>query len=167
MTDEGGDPACWAHRFEDEETGVKFKAELKLNGKTATGMEVPANVVESLGGGKRPAVVVSFRGYSYRTTVAPMGGKYLIGVNADHRAASGVKAGDKLDVEVVLDTAPREVDVPSYIASALKKAGVRAAYDKLSYTNRKELVRSVEDAKTDATRERRLAKAIDGLRATS
>ena len=164
MTEEGGDPACWAHLFEDEEIGVKFKAELKLNGKTATGMEVPENVVEALGGGKRPAVVVSFRGYSYRTTVAPMGGKYLIGVNADHRTASGVKAGDKLDVEVVLDTVPREVEVPAYIASALEQAGVRAAYDKLSYTNRKELVRSVEDAKTNETRDRRLAKAIEKLK---
>ncbi len=143
---------------------MRFKTELLLAGKTATGMVVPDNVIEALGGGKRPAVVVSFKGYSYRTTVAPMGGKFMIGVNADHRAASGVKAGDVLSVDVILDTAPREVEVPKYIADALKQAGVRAAYDRRSYTNRKELVRAVEEAKTDETRDRRLTKAIEKLR---
>src|SRR5207253_10258556 len=114
--------------------------------------------------GKRPPVVVTIKGYSFRTTVAPMGGRYLIGVSAENRAGAGVKAGDKLSVTVELDTAPREVAVPKYIADAFKKAGVRAAFDKLSYTHRKEHVRSIEDAKTDETRQRRLAKVIDAVK---
>ena len=145
---------------------MKFKAELLLHGKTATGLEVPDSVVEKLGGGKRPPVVVTLKGYSYRTTVAPMGGKYLIGVNAEHRVAAGVKAGDVLVVDVTLDTAPREVAVPSYVEDALNNAGVRAAFDKLSYTNRKELVRSLgkmaEEARVRVRANRRTA--IDGAK---
>lgn len=162
--EEGGDPACWAHLFDEDEAGVKFKATLELAGKTATGFAVPDAIVEKLGAGKRPPVVVTFNGYSYRTTIAVMGGKFMIGVAAEHREASGAKAGDTLSVDVVLDAAPREVEVPKYFADALKKAGVRAAFDKLSYTYRKEHVRSVEDAKTDETRQRRIAKVIDALK---
>ncbi|MEY2470698.1 MAG: hypothetical protein QOK28_27 [Actinomycetota bacterium] len=146
---------------------MKFKAVLELHGKTATGMAVPESVIEKLGAGKRPPVVVTINGFSFRTTVAPMGGQYLIGVNADNRAAAGVKAGETLSVTVELDTAPREVEVPKYFAAALKNAGVRAAFDSLSYTHRKEHVRAVEDAKTEATRERRIVKAIQMLQAKS
>lgn len=144
---------------------MKFTTILQLHGKTATGMSVPASVVEKLGAGKRPPVVVTIKGFSFRTTVAPMGGQYMIGVNAENRAGAGVKAGDKLSVTVELDTAPREVEVPKYLADVFKRAGVRAAFDKLSYTHRKEHVRAIEDAKTDATRERRIAKAIEMLKA--
>ena len=144
---------------------MQFTAVLELAGKTATGMSVPESVVAKLGAGKRPPVVVTINGYTYRTTIAPMGGRYLIGVSAEHRNGAGVQAGDKLTVSVELDTAPREVEVPKYLADALRKAGVRAAFDKLSYTHRKEHVRAIEDAKTDATRERRIAKAIEMLRA--
>ena len=144
---------------------MKFKAKLELHGKTATGFAVPDTVVEKLGAGKRPPVVVTFNGYSFRTTIAPMGGQFLIGVSAEHRTASGVAAGDVLSVEVVLDEKPREVEVPKDLAAALKAAGLRAAFDKLSLTHRKEHVRAVEDAKTDATRERRIAKAIEMVRA--
>jgi hypothetical protein len=143
---------------------MKFNAVLESNGKTATGLVVPDGMIEKLGAGKRPPVVVTIKGYSFRTTVAPMGGRYLIGVSAENRAGAGVKAGDKLSVTVELDTAPREVEVPKYIADAFKKAGVRDAFDKLSYTYRKEHVRSIEDAKTDETRQRRLTKVIDSLK---
>ncbi len=88
---------------------AEFTAELALNGKTATGIEVPPSVLESLGGGKRPAVVVGFAGYTYRTTIGVMGGRYLIPVSAEHRAAAGVQAGDQLTVSLTLDDAPRDV----------------------------------------------------------
>lgn len=141
----------------------QFKTKLELNGKTATGLVVPDAIVEQLGGGKKPAVVVGFNGYSYRTTVAFMGGRYLIPVAAEHRTAAGVTAGDTLSVSIELDTAPREVEVPKYIADAFKKAKVLAAFEKLSYTYRKEHVRAIEDAKTEETRQRRIAKAIEKL----
>lgn len=142
---------------------MKFKAALELNGKTATGFAVPDDIVEKLGGGKKPAVVVSFNGYTYRTTVASMGGRYLVPVSAEHRNAAGATAGDTLSVTIELDAAPREVEVPKYIADAFKKAKVLAAFEKLSYTYRKEHVRSIEDAKTEETRQRRIAKAIEKL----
>ncbi len=162
--EEGGDPACWAHVFDDDEVGVKFKAELELNGKTATGFGVPQNVVEHLGGGKRPAVVVSFNGYSYRTTIGSMGGRSMIPVSAEHRAASGVVAGDIVQLDVVLDDKARDVEVPKYVADAFEKAGVREAFDKLSFSHRKEHVRAIEDAKSEETRQRRIDKAIEKLR---
>jgi hypothetical protein len=144
---------------------MKFTAVLELMGKTATGLGVPASVVEKLGAGKRPPVVVTIRGYSFRTTIAPMGGRYLIGVNADNRVAAGVRAGEKLSVTVELDTAPREVVVPKDLAAAMNKAGVRTVFDKMSYTHRKEYVRSVDEAKAEATRARRIAKTIESLEA--
>ena len=84
-----------------------------------TGIEVPAEVVEALGAGKRPPVVVTVNGYSYRSTVAPMGGKYLLPFSAERRSESGISGGDAIDVEVVLDSAPRVVDVPEDLQAAL------------------------------------------------
>src|SRR5512139_1406290 len=98
---------------------MKFQAILQLNGKTATGIEVPPEVVEALGSGKRPAVTATIGRYSYRTTVAPMGGKFLIPVSAEHRAGAGIAAGDELEVDLELDTAPREVELPDEFAAAL------------------------------------------------
>jgi hypothetical protein len=136
-----------------------------LHGKTATGFEVPDEVVEALGGGKRPAVRVALGSYTYRSTVAPMGGKYLLGVSAEHRAGAGVKAGDEVEVDLELDTAPRELTVPDDLAAALDAdPAVRAAFDRLSYSNRQRHVLSVEDAKTPQTRQRRIDKALASLR---
>ena len=99
--------------------GQRFRATLRLEGKTATGFQVPPEVVEALGGGKRPPVVVHLGSYTYRNTIAPYGDVYMIGVSAEHRAASGYQAGDEVDVELELDTAPREVEVPPDLAAAL------------------------------------------------
>lgn len=143
---------------------TEFTAELALNGKTATGIEVPPSVIESLGGGKRPAVVVGFGDYSYRTTIGVMGGRYLIPVSAEHRAQAGVQAGDQLTVTLTLDDAPRDVEVPSDLARALKASpGARQAFDALSPSNRKRHVLSVASAKTDETRQRRIAKVVEEL----
>jgi hypothetical protein len=141
---------------------MKFRATVELHGKTATGIEVPASVMESLGG-KRVAVVVTIGGHSYRTTVGSMGGKFLIPVSAENRTAAGVSAGDKIDVEVVPDAAPREVELPAELADALAAAGVREKFDALAPSYRKEHARSVSEAKAEATRDRRIAKVIDSL----
>jgi hypothetical protein len=86
---------------------------VQLNGKTATGIEVPAEVVAGLGPGQRPPVRVTIGDYSYRTTVARMGGRFLVSLSAENRAAAGVAAGDEVDVDLELDDAPREVEVPA------------------------------------------------------
>jgi uncharacterized protein YdeI (YjbR/CyaY-like superfamily) len=106
---------------------------------------------------------VSFAGHSYRTTLGSMGGTFLIPVSAEHRAAAGVAAGQTLTVTLELDEAPRTVEVPADLAAALKKAKAQKAFDALTYTTRKEHVRSVEDAKKPETRERRIEKIVAGL----
>jgi len=146
-------------------TSAKFKTTLFLAGKTATGFKVPAEVVESFGQGKRPPVRVTINGYTYRNTVAVMSGAFMIGVAAEHREKARVTGGDVIEVELELDTAPREVEVPADLAKALKaRPGARKTFDGLSYTNRKELVRAIEDAKTDETRQRRIEKAVSFVR---
>lgn len=133
---------------------------LKAEGLNATGLRVPAVVVEKLGAGKRPKVTVTLKGYTYRSTVAVYGGEFFLPLAAVHREAAGVKAGQPVQVTVELDTAPREVEVPKDLAAALKKAGVRAAFDALAFTHRREHVRAIEEAKAPGTRARRIDKAV-------
>ena len=150
---------------EREDKVPKFKTKVELGGKTATGFEVPTDIVAGLGSHKRPAVVVTINGYSYRSTVATMGGRFLLPLSAENRNGAGVAAGDEIEVELALDTAPREVEVPPDYAAALDTdPALRRRFDALAFTQRKEQVRSIEDAKTDATRERRIQKFLDQLR---
>ncbi|CAI6086347.1 YdeI/OmpD-associated family protein [Cohnella sp. JJ-181] len=143
---------------------MKFRATVELAGKTATGIEVPAEAVESLGSGKKPAVYVTIGGYTYRSTVAVMGGRYLIPLSAEHRGAAGVAAGDEVEVALKLDTDPREVKVPDDLAEALAGApAARAFFDGLSNSNKSRVVLSVEGAKTEETRLRRIDKAVQAL----
>ena len=148
-------------------TGMSFRATLESNGKTATGIEVPPEVVEALGSGKRPAVTVTINGHhTYRSTVAVMGGRFLLPVSAEQRTAAGIVAGDELEVDLVLDTAPREVDVPDDLTAALAaEPAARACFDGLSYSNRRRLVLAIEGAKADETRRRRIAKTVADLAA--
>jgi bacteriocin resistance YdeI/OmpD-like protein/uncharacterized protein DUF1905 len=144
---------------------MRFHATLESNGKTATGVEVPADVVDALGSGKRPAVRVTIRSHTYRSTVAVMGGRFMLGVSAENRAAAGVEAGDELDVELQLDTEPREVTVPDELSAALARdADARRFFDGLSYSRKRWFVLSVEGAKTAETRQRRVDKALEMLR---
>ena len=144
---------------------MRFRTTIDLAGKTATGFRVPAEVVAALGAGKRPPVRVTIRGYTYRSTVAVYGAEYLVGVNADNRAAAGVAAGDEVDVDLELDTEPRELSVPPDFAAALDAEPVaRRFFDGLSYSNRRWHVLSIEGAKTDETRQRRIAKSVSMLR---
>jgi len=145
---------------------MKFRAVLQLHGKTATGFEVPASVVDALGSNRRPAVVVTIGAHTWRSSIAPRGGVFLLGVSAENRAAAGISAGEEVDVELTLDSAPREVDVPEDFAQALNAVpGLRQAFDALAFTHRKEHVRAIEDAKTADTRARRISKAVEKLSA--
>jgi hypothetical protein len=129
-----------------------------------TGIEVPADVVEALGAGKRPPVVVKVNGFEYRSTVAPMGGRYLLPFSAARRNESGIKGGDAIDVELTLDTAPRTVDVPDDLRAALDASPTAAAgWEKLSNSNRKAQVESVQGAKAVETRARRIAAIVAKL----
>jgi Bacteriocin-protection, YdeI or OmpD-Associated/Domain of unknown function (DUF1905) len=144
---------------------MRFTTTLELAGKTATGFHVPASVVEALGKGKRPPVVVTINGYSYRNTVAVYGDEYLIGVAAEHRAAAGVKAGDVLEVDLELDTAPREIELPPDFAAALEADGeAQRFFEGLSYSNKRRITLSIEDARTPETRQRRIEKSVTQLR---
>jgi hypothetical protein len=139
----------------------KFKtAIMQAEGMDATGIVVPDAVVEKLASGKRPKVAVTLNGYTYRSTVAVMGGQFMLPLAKAHREAAGVKPGQKVEVALELDTAPREVEIPKDFAAALKKAGLRAAFDKLAFTHRKEHVRAIEEAKAAETRARRIDKAL-------
>ncbi|NHC13697.1 YdeI/OmpD-associated family protein [Motilibacter deserti] len=144
---------------------MRFRTTVELGGKTATGLPVPEEVVQALGGGKRPAVVVTIGGHTYRTTVAPMGGRYFVPLAAEHRTAAGVAAGDEVEVEVEPDTAPREVVVPDDLGAELVADAVaRAAFETLAYSHRKEWVRWIEEAKKPETRAARVAKTVGSLR---
>ena len=146
---------------------MRFSTTVELGGKTATGMQIPAEIVAALGAGKRPAVRVTISGYTYRSTVAPMGGVFMLPVSAEVRQAAGVAAGDEVEVEVELDTAPREVAVPPDFQAALDAdPDAKSAFERLSYSNKRQHTLSIEGAKTPETRRRRIEKAIDTLHAS-
>ncbi len=143
---------------------MEFRARVLLAGKTATGIEVPAKVVESLGPSKRPPVRVTINDYTYRSTVASFGGAFMIGISAEVRERARVAAGDEVEVNVELDTEVREVSVPADFAAALKRDAVaKRFFETLSYSNRRRFVLLIEGAKTAETRQRRIASAIDRL----
>jgi bacteriocin resistance YdeI/OmpD-like protein/uncharacterized protein DUF1905 len=143
---------------------MRFTTTLDAAGKNAAGFRVPRDVVESLGKGKRPPVVVTINGYSYRNTVAVYGDEFLIGVAQEHRAPAGVKPGDVIEVDLELDTAPREVDVPADFAAALEAApDAKRAFEALSYSNKRRYTLSIDGAKSAETRQRRIDKSVAEL----
>jgi hypothetical protein len=144
---------------------MKFHATLLLGGKTATGIEVPPEVVAALGSSKKPAVRVTLNGYPYRSTIATMGGKFMLPVSAEVRAGAGIAAGDEVDVELELDTEKREVTLPADFAAALDQdAEAKTFFEGLSYSNKLRHVLAIEQAKTAETRQRRIEKAVAMLR---
>jgi hypothetical protein len=143
---------------------MRFRTVLQLHGKTATGITVPEEVLTALGQGRKPRVTVTINGYSYRSTIAVYRGVPMLPVAAQVRAGAGIEAGEEIDVEVELDTAPRTVEVPADLAAALDAdPAAREAFDALSYSNRRGHVQSVEVARTAATRDRRVAKVLEAL----
>lgn len=138
---------------------------LQAEGMQATGIQIPAEAVAALGSQKRPAVVVTIVGYTYRSTIAPFGDVFMLPLSAEHRAASGLKAGDEVEVTLELDLEPRTVAIPADLAAALaEQPGATAAFDALAPSRRKEYVRQVESAKAQATRTRRIASILEALR---
>ncbi|WP_161884192.1 YdeI/OmpD-associated family protein [Deinococcus alpinitundrae] len=141
-----------------------FETTLLSAKKTATGIEVPADVVTALGSSKKPAVTVVLNGHPYRSTIAVMGGRFMLPVSAEHRQAAGVEAGDRVSVALELDTAPREVVVPDDLKAALENNPAAAEhFSRLSYSQQRQHVLSVEGTKNPETRQRRVTKAIDAL----
>lgn len=144
---------------------MRFRTTIEQSGRTTTGIRVPDEVVEALGAGKRPPVSVTINGYTYRSTVAVMGGVFMVSVSAEHRAGAGIAGGDAVDVDIELDTSPREVSVPADLAAALDaEPAARRTFDGLSYSNKSWHTLQIEGAKTDETRQRRIEKSIATLR---
>ena len=128
-----------------------------------TGIEVPPEIIDALAAGKKPPVIVTVDGFEYRSTVAVMGGRFLIPFSSDKRAATGLAGGDAIDVTLAVDAAPRTVGVPTDLAAALESAGVRTAFDALAPSARKAHVTAVESAKASETRARRIESIISKL----
>jgi hypothetical protein len=144
---------------------ARFTTTLVPRGPAAAVVLDEAQVAAVGEGAKRFPVVATVNGYTWRTTVTRMGGEFLLGLNRAVRQDAGVEAGDTVEVKLELDSAPREVEVPTPLADALAgDSEARAAFDRLSYTHRKEFARWIDEAKRDETRRRRLAKAVEMLR---
>ncbi len=145
---------------------MRFRATLELGGKTATGIRVPADIVAALGSTKKPAVSVTINGHTYRSTVATLGGVFMLPVSAEQRARAGIAAGDEVDVTLELDTAPRDVPIPPDLAAALDRdPDAKQRFATLSYSNKRRHILALDDAKTPATRQRRLDTTLATLRA--
>jgi hypothetical protein len=143
---------------------MQFQATLLLSGKSATGIQVPDDVVAALNSGKRVAVRVTINGYTYRSTITPMGGVYMLPVSAEVRGHAGIAAGDGVTVDVELDTEVRTVTIPPDFAAALATdAEAGRVFAKLPYSHQQRHVLAIEGAKTPETRQRRIDKALEML----
>ncbi|MFI6595727.1 YdeI/OmpD-associated family protein [Nonomuraea sp. NPDC050536] len=134
-----------------------------IPGGNALNVEVPAEVLEELGAGKRPEVTITINGHTWRSRVAAMRGTTLIGISAANRDASGIAVGETVEVDLRLDTEPRTVDLPADLAQALDAAGARAAFERLGYGLRRKHVRDIEDSKSPETRTRRITRLVAAL----
>lgn len=144
---------------------MKLRTTIEQTGPSTSGIPVPDDFVAALGGGRRPAVTVTVNGYTYRSSIAPMGGRNLISLSSKNREAAGVKGGESVEVEIALDTEPRTVNIPVDLAAALAAyPAARATFERLSYSNKSWHVLQLEDARTPETRSKRLTRSIDALR---
>ena len=142
---------------------MRFRTKILLSGKTAAGIEVPAKVVAVLGS-KRPPVRATINGFTYRTSVASMGGKFMLGVPPEFREGARVKPGDTVDVDLELDTEPREVAIPPDFVALGRSADAKRFFGALTYSNKRRLVTAIEAIKSPETRQRRIEKTIDQLK---
>ena len=144
---------------------MMFRAMIQLGGTTATCIQVPPEVITALRSSERPPVRATINGHTYRSSVASVGGMYTLPVSAQVREGAGVAAGDEVDVEIELDTVPREVTVPPDFADAIgRDADAKRSFDALAYSHKQRHVLAVEGARTAATRQRRIAEAVERLR---
>jgi Bacteriocin-protection, YdeI or OmpD-Associated/Domain of unknown function (DUF1905) len=145
---------------------IRLTAQLQPRGPAAAIVLDDAQVAAVGEGAKRFPVVATVNGYTWRTSVARMGGEFLLGLNRQVREGAGVQAGDEVEATIELDLAPREVDLPADLAAALaadQEAGT--AFERMAFTHRKEYVRWVTEAKRDETRQRRVQQAVEMIRA--
>jgi len=140
---------------------ITFHTSILQTGKNTAGIQVPEDVIESLGGGKRPLVRVTINRYTYRSAVAVMGGKYMISFSSEHRNAAGVQGGEATDVTLEIDLEPRTVALPEDLEEALRNANAMDGFEKSAPSMKKEYVRQVESAKAGETRARRIAKIVE------
>jgi hypothetical protein len=144
---------------------MRFRTNIRQSDGAATGIVIPDDVIASLGAGKKPAVRISVNGYAYRSTVATVDGRYMVGFSAAHRAASGLAGGDEVEVEIELDTEPRVVEVPDDLQKALDaEPRAKETFERLSNSLKGYHVAQVVGAKTDETRQRRIEKSVAVLR---
>ncbi|WP_018614773.1 YdeI/OmpD-associated family protein [Segetibacter koreensis] len=149
------------HNPVNQPSKIKLRAQLELRGKTATGFVIPENNITELGAGKKPQIHVNIKGHTYRTSIASMGGEFMLPVSAEVRTNAGVNAGEVIDLELELDTEPREVVIPDDLKKALEaKPDAKKYFESLSYSNKRRLVIPIEDAKTPETRQRRIEKTV-------
>ena len=145
---------------------IRFRAQLQPRGPAAAVVLDDAQVAEVGEGARRFPVVATVNGYTWRTSVARMGGEFLVGLSQEVRQGAGVQAGDEVDVTIELDSAPRDVEVPEALAAALAAdPRAKAAFDGMAFTHRKEYARWVAEAKRDETRQRRVQQAVEMIRA--
>lgn len=146
---------------------MRFRSQVEPN-EPMRGLEVPPQVVEALGAGKRPRVIITINGHSWRSRVAIMRGRYLLGLSNANRQAAGVVTGEEVEIELALEPEPIVVDVPEDFARALDAdPPARAAYDRLTESQKRQHVRAIESAKKPETRKRRIEKALVTLQAVS
>ena len=144
---------------------VRFTGTLRQDeGSSTTGVVIPPAVLEELGAGKRPPVRATLAGYEYRTTLGVMNGATMLSVSAAVREAAGIVAGDEIEVELIVDATPRDVDVPDDFALAMESAGVRAFFDGLANSLQRYHVDQVAGAKQPETRQRRIERAVGVFR---
>jgi len=142
---------------------ITFHTTILQSGKNTAGIQVPDEIIEKLGAGKRPLVRVTIGNYTYRSAVAVMDGRFMIGVSAANRQAAGIQGGEDVDVTLEVDSEPRTVEIPEDLKAAMISAGVLEAFENSAPSMKKEYVRQVEEAKAQETRERRIAKIVEKL----
>ncbi|GAA1041243.1 hypothetical protein GCM10009557_64530 [Virgisporangium ochraceum] len=144
---------------------MRFSGELQATGGNTTGFHLPDAFVGELGGGGRPKVVVTVNGFTFRSSIARMGGGYWLGVSAERRAEAGITAGDVLDLDIALDAAPREIEVDGALAAALVgDPTAREFWATMSYSNQRWHAEQITGAKKPETRAARVAKSVAMLR---
>jgi hypothetical protein len=128
-------------------------------------VEVPERVIDAFESGKRPKVVITINGHTWRSRVACVGGRFIVGISAANRAASRIAEGDVVEVDLKLDTEPRVVPEPPDLAKALNDdPEARAAFDRLPYGLKRKQVTTIEEAKASEVRQRRIAKLVTTMR---
>jgi Bacteriocin-protection, YdeI or OmpD-Associated/Domain of unknown function (DUF1905) len=143
---------------------LHFRTKVLTAGKTATGIQIPHEVIDKLAAGRKPAIKVTINGFTYRSTVAVMNGRFMVGINAENREKAKVAGGDTIDVRIEHDTEPREIAIPpDFQAVLVGNPKLKAVFDGLSYTKRRVIAEGIAGAKTTETRERRIHKAVREL----